>query len=927
MKKTAFWVCLLTLFYQSMNAQTPTINGRFIDAITEVPIPQVKVVLENSSNETYSNPDGEFTLRVQDNVFNELILVISRAGYLGKRIAINLNEQGIVELLDIRLNPDASRDLSFQNTISLSDAEVMDDDAYVDNISGILQSTRDTYLNAAAFDFSQTFYRVRGLGSEYATLMINGVEMNKLYDGRPQWNNWGGLNDVQRNQVFTFGVAPSDYDFGDLGGTTNIIMRASSFVKGGRITASGSNRSYNGRVMATYASGEKDNGWYYAFSTGGRYAREGFMEGTPFSSASVYLGLEKVLSNKHAILFNAMYTPTARGKSAPITEEVFEIKGDRYNPYWGLQDGKIRNSRVRKIGEPIFMLNHFWNPSRNLQFNTNLTHQFGEVSNTRIDYGGTTYIDFNGQRSYLGGASNPDPAYYQKLPGYYLRFQGSEDYEKAFLAEEELRNYGQINWDALYFANSNPDALYALAADVNRDKSWSANNLMNWQFSPSLKIISNIKFSSLSSQNFARLEDLFGASGFLDVDGFSDFTQNDQRNPDRKAKEDEVYKYNYELKANVIEAFVQLEKKWNHLEASIAGQLSNSNFSRNGYFQNEDFTENSYGKSHDLNFVAAGIKAHALYKFSGRQSLDLNLAAFSKAPLLKNVFINPRQNNSVVPEISEETMNSFDLSYRYRTNLFNLRLTGYFHQIANMTEISYYYTDGLSGLGRENATAYVQEVLSGMEKQYFGAELSVDYQVTSTMKLKLAGGSGQFTYHNNPSLKLYSTSFEDLNYEQTFLKGYRLPGGSPTALQVGFEYRDPEYWWFGVSQNYFTGAFIDVSPLSRTTNFQKDYDGLELVEYDPEIARKLLDQERFDPYFLTNLVGGKSWRIKDKYLGLFASINNALDTKYKTGGFEQARNANYRTLKEDRDRAIPIFGNKYWYGTGTSYFVNLNLRF
>jgi len=359
MKKTAFWVCLLTLFYQSMNAQTPTINGRFIDAITEVPIPQVKVVLENSSNETYSNPDGEFTLRVQDNVFNELILVISRAGYLGKRIAINLNEQGIVELLDIRLNPDASRDLSFQNTISLSDAEVMDDDAYFDNISGILQSTRDTYLNAAAFDFSQTFYRVRGLGSEYATLMINGVEMNKLYDGRPQWNNWGGLNDVQRNQVFTFGVAPSDYDFGNLGGTTNIIMRASSFVKGGRITASGSNRSYNGRVMATYASGEKDNGWYYAFSTGGRYAREGFMEGTPFSSASVYLGLEKVLSTKHTILFNAIYTPTARGKSAPLTEEVFEIKGDRYNPYWGLQDGKIRNSRVRKIGEPIFMLNHF----------------------------------------------------------------------------------------------------------------------------------------------------------------------------------------------------------------------------------------------------------------------------------------------------------------------------------------------------------------------------------------------------------------------------------------------------------------------------------------------------------------------------------------------------------------------------------------
>jgi hypothetical protein len=41
--------------------------------------------------------------------------------------------------------------------------------------------------------------------------MINGVSMNKSYDGRPQWGNWGGLNDATRNQEFTIGTAPSDY--------------------------------------------------------------------------------------------------------------------------------------------------------------------------------------------------------------------------------------------------------------------------------------------------------------------------------------------------------------------------------------------------------------------------------------------------------------------------------------------------------------------------------------------------------------------------------------------------------------------------------------------------------------------------------------------------------------------------------------------
>ena len=33
-------------------------------------------------------------------------------------------------------------------------------------------------------------FRIRGLDNEYGVTMINGIAMNKLYDGRPQWSNW-----------------------------------------------------------------------------------------------------------------------------------------------------------------------------------------------------------------------------------------------------------------------------------------------------------------------------------------------------------------------------------------------------------------------------------------------------------------------------------------------------------------------------------------------------------------------------------------------------------------------------------------------------------------------------------------------------------------------------------------------------------------
>jgi len=124
-----------------------------------------------------------------------------------------------------------------------------------------------------------------------------------------------------------------------------------------------------------------------------------------------------------------------------------------------------------------------------------------------------------------------------------------------------------------------------------------------------------------------------------------------------------------------------------------------------------------------------------------------------------------------------------------------------------------------------------------------------------------------------------------------------------------------------------SNAYVDVSPLTRTRNFYLDSDGLPFNDYDEDIAKELLKQEEFDAYFTVNLIGGKSWKIGDYYIGIFASVNNLLDEIYKTGGFEQGRNANYRELRDDASNPKRVFGSKYWYGRGATYFVNLNFRF
>ncbi|MEP6261152.1 MAG: carboxypeptidase-like regulatory domain-containing protein [Gillisia sp.] len=924
-------------------AQETRIKGVVVDASTYEPVENTQVTIDGTTFQSLTNQAGLFFFSSEEIPEGNQILIFSKAGYSPLRLPVIIIKSTEKNLDLIPLELDMFREQMLMGAISLSDAQLNDEEGNIDNVAGLLQASRDVFLNAAAFDFSQTFFRPRGIDSEHGKVYINGVEMNKIFNGRPQWSNWGGLNDVQRNQVVSMAMAPSEVGFGGLAGTTNIIMRASSYGKGGRVSYAMANRSYTGRMMATYNSGELQGGWAYSVSASRRFAAEGFIDGTAYDANSLFISAEKKINEVHSLNFTAFYTPNYRGKSSPNTQEVYDLKGQHYNSYWGYQNGKLRNSRYREIVEPVFMLNHFWKLSGRTTINTNLAYQFGKVANSRIDFGGTRLvIDSNGQESFVGGGANPDPVYYQKLPSYFLRLPNNPNYMGAYTAQQELLNNGQLNWDELYTANATSvqnggNSIYILAEDRNDDRQFTANSILTTTFDEKLKLISKITYTKLISENFANVKDLLGGSGYLDIDFFArpnnnsnigDRAQSDLLNRNRIARQEERFKYNFELHANVLEAYSQLQLKTKRSDLYVAGQISQTTYQRNGIFQNGSYPNNSLGKSELLKFFNVGLKAGGTYSFTGRHLLGVNLGVYSKPPTLRNSFSNSRMNNEIVRELQNEKFSSADLSYIYRTPQLRVRFTGYYTQVQDGTAISFYYADGLSEMGRTSSTAFVQEVLTNIDKKYIGMETGAEFQVTSTIKIKAAAALGQYTYQNNPQLYLTSDSFtESINYGISNLKNYRVAGGPQRAAQIGFEYRDPNFWWFGTTVNFFSHAFINVSPLTRTSNFLTDVDGLPILNYDERTARGLLKQEQFDDYVLVNAIGGKSWRIKSNYLGFFVSLNNLLDVVYKTGGFEQSRNANYPTLKEDRERDHPLFGSKYWYGTGASYYANVYYRF
>ncbi len=899
-------------------AQSSGVRGKVIDSKTQKPLSNVITSIANTNLMQVTDKDGKFVFN--DVAVGNQVLQIKTQGYKDQLYKIEIEKGKIIDLGIAVIDEDITVEQQLAQ-VTITDSQLTDEGSGSEGTASLLQATRDVFLQAAAFNFGQARFNVRGIDNEYSNVMINGISMNRVADGRPQYGDWGGLNDATRNQEFTNGSAPSDYVFGGIAGTQEINTRASIYRKGTRISFLNTNTNYAFRAMGTIASGMQTNGWAYTLSASRRWAQEGYFEGTNYSANSLFASVEKKFSDKHSLNLTTVYAQNKRGKNSPNSLEAEELAGDKYNSYWGYQNGSRRNSRVKKSEEPIIMLTHFWKINDKTRINSSLSYQIGEIGNSRIDF---------------KGAENPDPVYYTNLPSYYQTQHSSAgiftpDPAGALSALGSFNSIKQVNWTKFYDENRTENSQkyggkYALYEDRNDENIFTFNSNISSKLSDNILLNAGINYVDSKTKNFKNLLDLLGAPYYVDENlfgkGVTQYTDAD--NPVQKISVGENYGYNYDISAKKLEAFSQFKFVYKKIDFYLAQNFSKSSYQRDGLYRNGYFLNNSKGKSNEVEFDNFGFKAGLTYKISGRQYLDFNGIYMSKAPNTKDVFPNARVNNSITEGAINETIKGVDVSYIIKAPSFKARLSGYFTEISNSTDINFYYSDA--------TTAFVNEVVTGINKRNRGGELGLEYQIISTLKVTGVAAYGEYIFSNNPNVKLFDDAGiiteKDRELGQANLEGYKQSGTPQQAYSIGLEYRDPKFWWIGVNANYLADSYVDVSTLTRTDNFFTSKRN-ENVIIEQAKASEFLKQEKLKPIQLLNLVGGKTWRIKKEYtLGLFANVNNVLDFKYKTGGFEQARSATYRDIAEDRvnGNAGP-FPVKYFNGYGRTYSVNVYLSF
>ena len=717
-----------------------------------------------------------------------------------------------------------------ESAFTLTEAQLGEDEDMSQSVT-IINSSSNIYANEVGYLFSPVRFRYRAFDQKFNDVYINGVPMNDMESGQFRFTTIGGLNQQTRNVEFALPFESNNFAMAGMGGSNNYNFRPGSMPVGQRISLLGANRAYTLRGMYTINTGLNDKGWAFAGNLTYRWANKGYVEGTFYNALSYFLGVQKVFGDgQHSLSLSTWGNPTERSSQGPATDEAYWLANDKYyNPYWGYQNGKKRNSRVINDFSPSAIMTWDWNINDKSKLTTSLFGRYSMYKSTKLNY---------------NNADNPQPNYWKNLPSSYydVWYNDMESYitDLAYNDWKDSYNYWraskanrQINWDRLYASNQNinaigKDAMYYVEAKHNNNLTVSLASTYNHQIDAKKSFNLGFVAATNKGMHYVTMEDLLGANTFHNINTYaisdiynanSDEVQYDLRNRNAVVKEGDRFRYDYNLLVNTGKVWGSYTEDFGNLHYTVAGRLGYTNMQRDGKMQNGLAANNSYGKSKHAEFVDGGLKFGSTLNMGHGNTLIFGIGYEHRAPQARNAFMAPEINNNFVRNLKNERVFSTELGYQYENAWMHLNLNAYYSRLDNVTDWQNFYHDDI------NSFEYVS--LTDMKKEYYGVEAGVKFKVTSAFDVKLLGTISDAKIINNAKLAYmesvsgamhgddYGTEGDtNTNWDRVYNKGMRDNGTPLTAASLGVNYHQ-NGWFLSLNCNYYDRIYLSYSPNYR----------------------------------------------------------------------------------------------------------------
>ena len=895
-------------------------------AETGTGLPGASIVIQGTTTGVSSDFNGRFSI----NADSGSVIEISYIGYESAEISLSESlDLGLIKLSPgenilsgVTVFGGLSLATDRETPVAVSTLSSTEIEERIGNLElpELLNSTPGVYATKRGGAFGDSYINVRGFKQENIAVLINGMPVNDMENGKVYWSNWAGLTDVVSAMQVQRGLGSSPLPISSVGGTINIITKSTELTKGGKVAATVGNDGYLKTVL-NYNTGVMDGGHALSFvfsRTGG----DGVVDFTEFEAFSYFLGYGwKSDDDKNNIQFIVTGAPQYHQQRYysyynQATLQQYVDHGIYYNYTGGMYNGEGFNMRRNFYHKPIASVN--WESKLNSKSTLSVTAyaSVGRGGGTG-DLGRITTGGAGSFGHYFSGDLN-----YGSQPGRYaLRNPNTGYFDFDKLA---ANNSGQpVTW---YNGGTNTNyidsatGLYIVNDPHNRVDGKRRNGIIRRASVNSHNWIGGlINFKTQVDDNFAyqvgadlryyrgihyrRLDNLIGADGYRDFDNVNypngfiakkeyPSTMSNLWNVFKSTDDEEKIDYHNDGLVSWQGLFGQAEYVTDTYSVFVQGSVANQGFQRVDFFRYK--VSDPMHKSAKKNILGGTIKGGANFNIDAKNNVYVNSGYYSKAPNFDAVFQD--YDNYVTPDsdLNNEKVLGIEAGYGYRSSDLTMNLNIYRTSWKDRFLSDYVRINGVGGIAN----------YTGVEQVHQGIEFDAFWKVSPLVNLEGMVTLGNYEYGSDVTdSNVTNNSGQSIGSATLFLDGEKVGTTAHTTARLNLTVNPSDNFKFNLSLFHADDIFGTIN----TEDFQ-----------DPEdTTMQLPSYELFDfgaSYTLNNFFGN------NLYLRL--NINNLFNEEY----YYMSRNNVIATPTTPTYKGIPL-NAKVFPGWGRTYNLGFTYRF
>ncbi len=709
--------------------------------------------------------------------------------------------KGVIDVTENRKTPVASTVITRE--------EILDKGVGNVEFPELLKNSPSIYVADQASGFGDAKMYMRGFDQSNTAFLLNGQPINGMDNGSLYWSNWQSVSDIANVIDSQRGLGSSKLAISSVGGTVNIVTKATEKKEGGFVRYLTGNDSYQKQTIG-YNTGMKGK-WGASFMFDNWSAHRSFARGTEGKGQSYFVSVGFKPNARHTFNFMIFGAPQEHGQnySKPMDTQYrnikvngvnksiiatpgYDITGRLGNSNYGFYNGESLSAKTNYYHKPVANLNWDFTINENLSLSTVIYASTGT--------GGGTSTLGNG-------------------PGY---------------TDGGYKSNGEIDWDVIAAKNqelkdgiSNGNNGTVLASSVN-NHFWYGG-VSNLTFDTKKGFVFNVgtDLRFYQGEHYQQLNNLLGASrrAASNVQRSKDYVVNKTFSSSpwnslfNRAKHSERIGFDNSERINYQGFFGQAEYSNELFSAFFQGALSWQEYEK---YDNWNYTAESAEKqgikfkngkaySGERTEIGYNLKAGFSINLNKENSVFVNGGKYSRQPYLNNMFVR----NTVTfvdPTVKNEEIQSVEAGYRYKTRTLRVNVNAYYTEWDNRADTynDRDFTDA-NGLVHSN----VRYLLNNLSQVHKGLEVDFDAKVTRDWTVRGYASAGDWRYQGDFTYQVQDTDTQEIvagtENGKGNLDGVRVGNAAQFTFGMGTKVKVTKALSFDTDFNYYARLYENVN--------------------------------------------------------------------------------------------------------------------